>query len=476
MKIKYTISLLAGLAIAATAFGKTIPNYAAADLVLGQTNFTSNLRPSPPNAASLKGPTSVIVDPVTRKVFVADQLNHRVLRYSNVAALTNGAAAEVVLGQVDFTTSANPSPPNERSMNSPASLFLDRLGRLWVSDLSNNRVLMFSSAAVIGSNSAANRVFGQLGFTTNTQTVSAEGMYGPTGVWVDANDRLWVADSENSRVLRFDNISNKASGAVADGVLGQSDFTTRRGGSGASKFRNPVSITVSPTGVLFVADGGNNRVLRFNNGATLGNGASADAVFGQPDFTSTADGISAVQMSSPFGLTVTPDDSLWVSDFSNSRVIRFDEASSKPSGSAATGVIGQPDYNSNTASTSTQGLSSPAYNPFVDTTGSLWVPDYGNNRVLRYPAVATLPTVAVAGKFKKPTSKKKITLKGTANDPNGISLVQYKIGKGPLKPAVGTTAWQITTPLKKGKNTITIIATDPWGDVSVNKVIKIKRK
>jgi hypothetical protein len=46
-----------------------------ANLVLGQTDFTSNLSPTPPNATSLANPTSVVVDPLTRKIFVSDRTN-----------------------------------------------------------------------------------------------------------------------------------------------------------------------------------------------------------------------------------------------------------------------------------------------------------------------------------------------------------------------------------------------------------------
>jgi hypothetical protein len=49
----------------------------AANLVLGQTDFTSNLSPTPPNATSLANPTSVVVDPLTRKIFVSDRTNNR---------------------------------------------------------------------------------------------------------------------------------------------------------------------------------------------------------------------------------------------------------------------------------------------------------------------------------------------------------------------------------------------------------------
>ncbi|NJR41821.1 MAG: hypothetical protein HC767_03330 [Akkermansiaceae bacterium] len=73
-------------------------------------------------------------------------------------------------------------------------------------------------------------------------------------------------------------------------------------------------------------------------------------------------------------------------------------------------------------------------------------------------------------------AKEKITFSGTASDAFGIQSVQYRIGKGPLKTATGTTSWTLKAKLKKGKNTITIFATDVDGIVSANRVIKITRK
>jgi hypothetical protein len=87
----------------------------AANLVLGQTDFTSSLAPTPPNATSLANPTSVVVDPVTRKIFVSDHTNNRVLRYASADALASGAAAEMVLGQASFTTNVAASPPTSTS-------------------------------------------------------------------------------------------------------------------------------------------------------------------------------------------------------------------------------------------------------------------------------------------------------------------------------------------------------------------------
>jgi sugar lactone lactonase YvrE len=468
-------SLFAGFAFISPAWGKTIPNYATANLVLGQPNFTSTSQLT--TVTGLGGPNAVAMDPITHKIFVTDSSNNRVLRYGSADSLTDGVPAEAVLGQANFTTFLNPSPPNNKSMSWPTALFVDHQGRLWVIDSENHRVLGFDNASAIPSNSPATRLYGQPNFSTKTPGTAAEKLNFPYSAWVDRSDRLWIADGDNNRVLRFDAVSNKPNGAPANGVLGQENFTTSAGISSMDGMVSPRGVAISPSGALFVSCVGDHRILRFDGAAALGNGANASAVLGQENFTATASGLSAVKMNYPYGLTVTPDDSLWVCDSSNHRLIRFDQASSKTNGAAATGVIGQPDFSTNAASTTAQGLKSPASNPFVDSTGSLWVSDSTNNRVLRFPADASRPVVELITKVKKkPVTKKSVTLQGTASDPNGISLVQYQVNQGKLKIATGTTAWKLKTKLKKGKNKVTVIATDPWGDASVKKIIKIKRK
>jgi FG-GAP repeat len=93
------------------------------------------------------------------------------------------------------------------------------------------------------------------------------------------------------------------------------------------------------------------------------------------------------------------------------------------------------------------------------------------------PVADTLvPLLNISGKVPASTSKKDILIQGAASDASGIRSVQYAIGKNPLKTAIGTTAWQIKPALKKGKNEISITATDNAGNVSAKTVIKIKRK
>ena len=469
------ITAMIGLLLLGQTPGKTIPDHAIADLVLGQSGFTTNSGMSPPSSFSLLIPSAVVVDPVSRKVFVADRGNNRILRYPNVASLANGAGAEAVFGQPRFSSSSAGSGDQGLNSANGSGLFLDRLGRLWLTDTSNNRVLVYEAAVYRETQAYADRVYGQPDFATNSPGTTASKMDSPSGLWVDTEDRLWVGDNDNNRVLRFDSISTKASGAAANGVLGQALFTTSAAGSGSSGLQSPYGVTISSAGVLFVACSDSSRVLRFNNAAALGNGAGASAVLGQPDFASTTSGLSAMEFNFPFGVWITPDDTLWVCDYGNNRVLRFEGASTLSNGAAAKGVVGQPNFTTNTSSVTNRTLNGPFFQPFVDATGSLWIPDFSNNRVLRFPPDVTKPNLAVTGTVPKSTSKKSLTIKGTASDTYGISKVTYKVNSGSTKTATGTTSWQFKATLKPGKNKITINAVDSVGNKSASKVLNVER-
>ncbi len=145
---------------------------------------------------------------------------------------------------------------------------------------------------------------------------------GPTGVAVDANGVVYVADTDNSRIRRISSdgqISTYAGpGPTVNNPAGYADQP-----GGAARFSKPRGIVVDKDGVLYVADTGNNRIRRIDpagavatlagsGGTDVGSGGFADGPGGQARFNL------------PTGLALAPDGSLYIADQRNNRIRKID--------------------------------------------------------------------------------------------------------------------------------------------------------
>jgi len=359
-------------------------NGQAAYGVIGQSDFTSGSinrgNAHPLNGTSLAAPQMIIVDSITGKVFIADYGNNRVLRFSSVAAAINNMDAEAVLGQDNLTGYS--SGTSSKQLSYPTGLSLDLAGNLWVVDQSNSRILRFPNATTFTSGEAANMVIGQNKFTSAKNGTSDSSLTNPRSVFIH-DDTLWLSDAGNNRVLRYDNISSKpALNAKADGVLGQTDFTSNGIGTTATTFQTPMQIYVDVVGSLWVADQYNGRILRFDNAGQKPNGGGADGILGQPDFTSNNLGTTNQSTFSAVVSGVYGDNNgtIYVADQTNSRVLIFENASKKANGDSADYVLGQSDFSSHDAGTSATALKYPITVFFSNM--QLFIVDNLNNRIL----------------------------------------------------------------------------------------------
>ena len=108
----------------------------------------------------------------------------------------------------------------------------------------------------------------------------------PGGVWSDGT-RLYVADTGDNRVMIWNTIPT-TNGAAANIVLGQTDWTSRSTGTSINTESVPAFVMSDGTN-LYVADTGNNRVLIWNSIPTTNN-ASPNLVVGQSGFTTSGSG------------------------------------------------------------------------------------------------------------------------------------------------------------------------------------------
>jgi hypothetical protein len=317
----------------------TVPtsNGANADFVLGQPNLTSNSSGAAAN--EMYYPTTVKTYNV--QLFVADFKNNRVLIWNTVPTTSN-INADVVVGQTDF--GLNASTCSQSGLDQPYSIEVTG-GKLIVADSGNNRILIWNTIPTTnGAN--ADLVLGQSDFShkaanddnqdgTPDSTPSARTLFRPAGVWSDGT-RLVVVDYFNNRVLIW-NTFPTANFQPADLVLGQSDFTHNAANDGSS---NPTAQTLyMPFGIdsngvqLVVTDSFNNRVLIWNTFPTT-NYQAADLILGQGDAThmtynddnqdGTPDSTPSVRtLYEPSGVYIYGT-KLFVGDYHNNRYLIFE--------------------------------------------------------------------------------------------------------------------------------------------------------
>jgi predicted esterase/DNA-binding beta-propeller fold protein YncE len=247
---------------------------------------------------------------------------------------------------------------------------------------------LFAQSPLIN-NMSANGVLGQLNFTSGLPGTTSSNLNAPSGVAVDpTTGKLFVVDRYNNRVLRWSSAEKMNNGSSAEAVFGQQDFTTSSSGLSASKFNDPLRAFIDSSGNLWVSDYLNNRVLKFDNASFKSSGSSADVELGQPDFTTNTGGTSANKMKGPVGVFVDGKGRLWVTDRLNHRVLRFDNASSLSNGSNADGVLGQPDFTTGTSGLSATKMNRPM-GVYVDVEDNLWVCEDDNKRAIRFDSVST---------------------------------------------------------------------------------------
>lgn len=325
--------------------------------VFGQPDFVSNTANNGGiSASTLSCNKGITIDFVNNKIYVADRQNHRVLRYA-YPPTTDQPVAEAVFGQPDFISSTNNNGGiADKTLNIPVGLAIDANGNLWVTDAGNQRILRFDNAATLGNFANASVVVGQPNFvssTANNGGIADNRLSGPNDVHIDANGNLWVADRGNSRVLRYANATGLMTNASASIVLGQPNFTSNtanNGGIAANRMNEPPGVFVDTNDNLWVADRLNHRVLRFANANTLSTNAAASQVLGQPDFVSNTPnngGIGANTLIRPNRAIVDDNGNLYIQDGNNNRVLIFLSAAAKGDFANADFVLGQVDFISN---------------------------------------------------------------------------------------------------------------------------------
>lgn len=235
---------------------------------------------------TLKYPQFVAANSNASTIYVSDFNNNKVFLYPEnliIPQLNTGAGC--ALSQI----------------NGPTGLAIDRQGNVYISSRLCHQVPKWA-----GPNANTSiRVAG-----TGVAGSSGTQLNNPYGLYLDENNSaLYVADLTNHRIQKFFLNSNSTVGITVAGGNGL--------GPSLNQLSWPCSFAVSSKdGSIYVADNGNNRIVRWMINATEG-----IIVAGSPNALA---GTTALLLNAPFEVKFDANETfVYVSDLSNNRIQRF---------------------------------------------------------------------------------------------------------------------------------------------------------
>jgi ABC-type amino acid transport substrate-binding protein len=304
--------------------------------------------------AGLNQPGGVVADPARGVVYIADSGNDQ------LRVVASDGSSRTITGK-EFGL----------PLKHPTGLAIDRVGRLYIADTGNHRVLQFNAyylSVVAGT--------GQAGFSGDDGAAAVAQLDSPEAVAVDTNGNIYIADTGNNRIR------------VVDGRTGQ--ITTAAGGGETDPFtgdylglyrltirlHQPAGVALNAAGDLFVADTGAHAIYELTRSAqgTFGPVRKL-AGTGVRGFAGDGGRAADARISEPRGLSIDPLGDLVFADSGNNRIRRISRgAIDTIAGSGVLGLAGD------LGPAPSAGLAFPAA-VAGDSNGGLYVADTGNARI-----------------------------------------------------------------------------------------------
>jgi len=242
----------------------------------------------------------------------------------------------------------------------PYGLAIDSMNSIYIADRQNHRVQKWTFGASNGITVAGNSA----GTSGNTLSSLKE----PCEVILDQNNNLYVADTENHRVVLW--LVNATAGTIVAG--------TGTAGALLDELNRPHGLALdSSTGTLYIADYNNNRVMKYLSGATSGTVVAGG----------NGKGLSSTQLSGPLGISLdSTTNSIIIAQNDAHNVVRW-------SIGASSWILIAGSTNGTSGNVSNL-LCNPTYVK-LDSMYNMYVGDRCNHRIVHIPyAQTTYTTIA----------------------------------------------------------------------------------
>ncbi|MBI1764934.1 MAG: hypothetical protein HYR56_26285 [Acidobacteria bacterium] len=351
-------------------------------------------------------------------------------------------------------------PATAARLNCPTGVAVDAQGNIYIADRDNHRIRRVAAADGLITTFAGTGTPGSNGDNGDAKLAQ---LFSPFRVLVDKQGNLLIADTDNHRIRKVTS-DGKITTIAGTGVLG---VAGDGGPATSAQLNGPEGMALDADGNLFIADTENHRIRRLNASNGILTTIAGTGVRG-----ATGDGGDAVaaRIGLPEGVWVDAQKNIFIADTFNDRIRRINASDGKISTVAGNGLNG---YSGDGTSATGTRLNCPT-EIITDAAGRLLIADRDNHRVRSVQTVpagdTTAPTIALTAPTTNPTFTTNIsplTLNGTATDANGVVQVQWVNDRGFSGTAAGTNAWAaLNIPLLLGANNLTVTAFDISGNAS----------
>ena len=332
------------------------------------------------NAARFHYPSGVAAD-TNGNVYVADTTNNTIRKITAAGVVTTLAGCAGVSGSADGTNST-------AAFSQPTGVAVDSAGNVFVADSGNNTIRKVTAAGIVTTLAGSAGVPGP-----NDGTGGAALFNYPTGVALDVNGNVFVADTYNHTIRKV-----TASGVVTT-LAGNASITDEFGpvggyadGTGtAARFNAPFGVAVDASGNVFVADCNNQAIRKVSATKVVTTFAGSAGNFGTNDGTG-----SAAQFYLPSGVTLDRSGNVFVADFGNQTIRKVTAGgvvTTLAGNASITNGDGQSLGGYADGTNKTARFNSPS-GVAVDTNGNVFVADSLNHAIRKVTAAGVVTTLA----------------------------------------------------------------------------------
>ncbi|MGB6688000.1 MAG: hypothetical protein WBE76_09175 [Terracidiphilus sp.] len=147
-------------------------------------------------------------------IYIADSGDHAVARVNTSGTLSYFAGT----GTSGSTNDNNGSAATSAKLNSPSGLAVDSNNNVYIADSGNDTVL--EVAASTGDIAIVAGTNGSAGFSGDGGAATSAKLHAPKGVGVDTNNNLYISDSTNERIRFVTGAYGTISTIAGDGTAG----------------------------------------------------------------------------------------------------------------------------------------------------------------------------------------------------------------------------------------------------------------